>query len=713
MPVNSDYEKGSQKNYSPQKILMLSDYSSGFTKIKHLSVKHTLTEALLWVKYSLFHCILTTPIAYSRQLNKDAILSLTKSLLCGSIWMQEIPISNIKEDILMDVKTAHNIHLSILQLYFITQSPRLCHQHGIGFSYDKLKNEYYCGVRLPWTFITHGNTLALHIVITKFKAYSLQLHYFSFHPSWISLKSKVVTIYNNYFLSLDVSMYFYKVNTNEFYVMSHKQEFLEIFVRLVSIKTIHMRIHDGPGSLSNAILEINNSQITTNQLIETSAYWAFIHIVILDFNRGSSFVLDITASHNRKRVEACRNEREIAAKSNKFKNTVCMDRVVYPNRNMLLILSIDAFLFSGPNMATDLSDSVCQYGGLLVQFYGHNQYEFCEPLQNYDVYTGLNAFVYILIWFSGYSRGTFEANLNPSDCKVYYPEFGVLELKDAPVFACSIYYAQGPHLQGQNHSLQLGPPALGSARLSITQVQTLDACEPAVSNLISGSDLKITIQTESFEKWPLHTIRRETESRIYKITHDFADDVVKNVDYLNFVVVSLPYICTHNLTRVKLGLALTVSKCFDDHMGNLRILSVNRILNLDNECLGTTLNFKPTGMGIYNFNTFLFLDNGYVNSGHEITVRYVKCPLECRNYRYNTFVISEDSKTVYEYTADVGQSTSTGHYHRGYKVSILVPDKLCSQHISCTLELYFWKILIRNKDRAHDHYPTLHFHGRR
>ena len=83
-----------------------------------------------------------------------------------------------------------------------------------------------------------------------------------------------------------------------------------------------------------------------------------------------------------------------------------------------IIINVETFIFFGHNMVTTLSDSVCQYGGLLVYFNdGRYHYEFCESLHKNTIYTGSNSLTFILVWFLGYSRGNLTAWLSASDCK--------------------------------------------------------------------------------------------------------------------------------------------------------------------------------------------------------------------------------------------------------------------------------------------------------
>ena len=213
IPGNSRYMTGSLRDYSPQKTLVLYDYSLCLTGIQYRSIKQMLTHAFTCVKHNLIHCIFESAVTYSEGLSKDVFIPLRYSSYCGSIWMQEKPMSHIEEYILIVVPTTYNIHINILEFYFFLSNPLHCHLHGISFSHSVIKTEAYCGVRVPWNFITRGNTIMLHLVIREFNVYSLQLFYSSFDSSWLSDVSTVLKMYKDDFGSFDVAKPYSPENT--------------------------------------------------------------------------------------------------------------------------------------------------------------------------------------------------------------------------------------------------------------------------------------------------------------------------------------------------------------------------------------------------------------------------------------------------------------------------------------------------------------------
>ena len=102
-----------------------------------------------------------------------------------------------------------------------------------------------------------------------------------------------------------------------------------------------------------------------------------------------------------------------------------------------------------------------------------------------------------------------------------------------------------------------------------------------------------------------------------------------------------------------------------------------------------------------------------MNIGALINVRYSSCPIECRNYRYSVYVRSKDNETVFQQTAYVGRELTAGHNHRGYRVSIIKPDQLCSQHMNCVLQLWVNELVDGTKTKINVLHPNLIFNGKR
>ena len=117
----------------------------------------------------------------------------------------------------------------------------------------------------------------------------------------------------------------------------------------------------------------------------------------------------------------------------------------------------------------------------------------------------------------------------------------------------------------------------------------------------------------------------------------------------------------------------------------------NNIPVLTNNCVMLTYEFvavkqQTETVNIPNYNYFIYKGDGHINTGHVILVEYKSCLEECRHLNYSVFVRSADNTDITEYTSQVGYTTFTGYYHRGFSVKINVPEKDCAKE-TCYLEL--------------------------
>ena len=155
---------------------------------------------------------------------------------------------------------------------------------------------------------------------------------------------------------------------------------------------------------------------------------------------------------------------------------------------------------------------------------------------------------------------------------------------------------------------------------------------------------------------------------------------------------SLPLLCVTNLHRKQLALLIKISTCADT-ANNFMYVVANKIPALSDGCL--TLGVKFTAhtslkTTIPNYKNFIFKWNGNVSTGHNVHVRYDTCPMHCRKYKYSVFVRSTDQKTIIEYTIEVGRHIFTGYYHIGFRVSIILPEDICRDHL-CMMRIIIFK----------------------
>ena len=717
-PVNSQYLRGSLGSYEPQKILMLNDHNACLGNIHHMSLSQTIIYSFRCVKFKVLHCLI------KKNTGKYNKLRLKNSSYCGLIWLQEKTQISYRRNIFIGVKRSHNIHLNILHFNFFLSRYIPCHQHGMSLNFQ---SETYCGTRMPWDIIEKGSQMLIHLSITEYKYYSLQLYYSSFRPMWIVNISRILTTFCDVSSAFDtikpIIFYHIFVRSYSYYVMAHPENYLLLHVSLNIFLQTHMLIYDGPGNLSRNIFEMRESQLKVSRYIQTTAFLAYINIKLLDYNLKSSTNINITTTYNKHNTAPCVNFMSglIRTKSNKWENMACMRTVSLSKHEIFIKIAV--FTFIGPNMLTYLSDSVCQYGGLVVQFSSKNQqHEFCESLHNYTLYTSNQSFTFIVVWFSGYSQGELTASLSASECKTSYAEFYLpntaFSLPNTiyrPHLSkhCEIFICPALHNHHQRRfTVQFGPHSLGTAILSVMHLNTLIACDPEIKY---GQEPEISIKSIALDNWPLylkHNIRQSSWSY-----HNVTDTIVMKFDYLHMANVSLGYICKPGMTRMQMAVVFRQSGC-ERHGSadsfNFKPVPVNKIPSLCGICWDNAFIFTPTDSDGDGYLKFIYEDTGHIQDGHDIMIGYSRCPEKCRNYKYILLVRTVDDKTVHEYTTGVGQATYTGKYHRGFRLTILLPSKLCAEHLQCELQLLIIHGRFINEIHSAKHQQsTLHFHHKR
>ena len=692
--VNSYYLRGSMAQYKPQKILMLHDHSACLSDIHHMSLRQTLTYSFLCFKFKVVHCLVEKQMVHS-SLDEYNFLRLQNSSYCGLIWLLGKSQTSHKVNIFIGVTGSHNIHLNVLRFHFFLANHIPCHQHGMFLSYKNVKTETYCGIRMPWDIIVKGNMMVMHLSIAEFLDYLLQLFYSSFFTGWITNISQIVTAYVDYSLSFHFITPFTFLNINvrsyTYYVISHQQNYLMLHLSLseMSFKT-HVIIYDGPGDLSRNIFEINHAKLKIYRYIRTTAFVAYINIKLVDYNLSLFKGINITLTHKKHKASPCVDYRRglIKTQSNKWINVACMRTFKVPLYEIKIVF--EYFRFIGANELTDLSDSVCQYGGLVVQLDNtKQQHEFCESLYHYTLYSSNKSLTFIVVWFSRYSQGGLKASLSLSHCKTSYPEF---YLSNTALISPDILYKPTlsqqcemfvcPALQNHHQrrfTVQLGPHSLGTTRISIRYLYTLRACDPEIKY---DHESEINIKSVDIENWPL-----QLTPNIYQSNHNNSDNVL--FFYLHTANVSVGYICRQESTRLQMAVVVARSSCQKGKIDKPYV--VNNMPSLSGACSGSIYYFTPSAKGSKGYINFIYTDSGYINDGIDLQIDYWKCPMKCRNYKYSTFVKMADNKTIYEYTTSVGQLTYTGKNHRGFRLTILLPNKLCDRHLQCELELQISK----------------------
>ena len=257
------------------------------------------------------------------------------------------------------------------------------------------------------------------------------------------------------------------------------------------------------------------------------------------------------------------------------------------------------------------------------------------------------------------------------------------------------------------YNLKFGPPSFGTTRISLAALQTLSTCDPNYSGNNPHDKLMINITLVASDEWPFGLPTTTNPAR-YPYSHNFN----LNFHYSHSATVSLPYVSIPGFTRTQKAVIVKTSSCAASGGDAIqKHLVINGIPSLHGNCYANKYIVKFTTKRRKRYLSFIYKDTGSINlNSYLLDVVYHKCPTECRQYRYRTLVKGVDKNVVLEYTANVEQPTYVYPHHRGFKIMILTPKSLCSQHLQCELQVSAYTIRQKyQKKLANDNITRFHF----
>ena len=377
-------------------------------------------------------------------------------------------------------------------------------------------------------------------------------------------------------------------------------------------------------------------------------------------------------------------------------------------------------MFSGPNMITDLSSSMCQYGGLVIFFDYAKKMDICENETNLIIYGSRDWMVIYSVWFSGYSKGHILASWSATRCKTVYGEslppgitfhqYVTSYYKSAT--GCTIYICS----PFGSCVTEVGPSEIGTAKITVQMVDTISPCSQVHHNGNYESTSVYSRKAVYSDAWPF-SLSPNISYKHYSIS----DTLIERFVYLHSIAFSFPPICTSlRYRRRQMSVKVETSVCIVTPEGDLMFNIVNNMPALSDQCF--TYVFTPVPKdktANKNYHHFFFNTRDTETTDHAVFVSYGECTMKCKRYQYSTFVKSEDGKTIFEYKSNVGNFTFTGSNHTGFRVSIIIPDPFCK----CTLQLFTEKtsrifndrknIDIEKSPRKTSAMDALQFHSKR
>ena len=727
--INTQHLTGSLGKQVEQKYNVFLDVNACTFKTQISSLVDASTSLYLCIKKHLFHCHFTNP---SRNATSVSISTTHRNRpYCGAMWIQDNPVVSFRKEILIEMIDGHHIQLNMVVFKFSFYRHMLCQSHSISLVSEDVSTEAYCGVRVPWTLIIQNHRVFLRFSISNNKAYYFKLFYSSFHKNWISNLVRILKSCHppwssiNYF-SLSLNMFEENIVQYRYYIFARQHDRLSIYVALKDLLNIRLRVHDGPGPLSNELAHFTRAKNNKDIYVQSSAYSAFLLIEPVDSRQNASVTFHIKLPKKVATFRECSatfHEGNIQVKSNEWRTIAC----VYTFNSSTIKhqywgIGVSFFEFYGPNMVTDLTTYPCQYGGLGIEVEQKGRALLtCENVQDLNIRSQYKGLTLHVAWFSGYSRGELSAVVTRTYCMFMYADLsppmgphnnneGTILKHDSVSDVCSFLVCPpSPNYDQSKCVIKLGPPHMGPALIKVFLQDYLDPCTPDYYD--GNNDRDITLTAVSSMDWPFISSKTISYQR-YSLTRKFLENNSNTYTYLFNATITVPHLCFGSKPYKQLAVRLIVSTCSRTDLSHQpTIMIVNNIPGLTDHCLNVPFKFifvaenstktenYPNNFlyppikayeirfGPLKFRDFYFAESGDVHKTHEVRLIYLKCPAECRTYKYTTFIRSVDKTTVIEYTANVGDYTLIQEYHRGFRISISVDQAQCEAHISCLLRL--------------------------
>ena len=671
---DGEYITSVSRHHHMQLTFVLQDIN-GCVKHQHSSsLLHSYDNQLDCLKKHLFHCLLESNTVSERGASQS---------YCGALSLTAIQMVSSDSVMVIEVIAGHFVHLEVLKFNFRPSRYYSCSQHGLLAVYKGYTSDSFCGRRVPWTMIIPSDSSYLRLVIKRYMYYELSIFYSSSPKNWIthfmyvqmsSLSAGGMTIIGDSGKSM------------QYYVFAH--HFQQVHLNVLSTGTVYgsVIVKDGPGRLSNTILDLKNTNLSNGIQATTSAYWAFVEVVI-PYTTTTVFNIRLSLTSVSGSVRRCHGRHHIyfAETSSDRRNVICSNFIQTTSPKEFITLTVQSFSFHGPNTLTDKSSSRCQYGGITLEFHpAVKQLQFCEDLRDFDISSEYDVIKITLVWFYGYSRGQFVARAISSQCQTVYlerfPSHIVykddVSVRMGPRTNC--YYVVCPpvHMDIQRFcTIQLGPPSLTATSLEITTLNTLEPCNVHLKQMHLNKLISYNLSAKSTENWPFGLIN--ASSTPYK-QHFITQNLT--FDFLNVAKIKSRLLCDQEDPSKQMAVLVRMSACEKIQEQYTKVV-VNNIPTISDSCLKMLYMFTAVktqtkkANNHNNYHNFIYALNGH--TGHNVFLDYESCPEDCRNFKYTVYVRNTGDNDITEYTAQVGHVIFTGYFHRGFRVKIILPEYDC------------------------------------
>ena len=680
--TDCEYLTGVVSHHRMQITFVLLDINGCVENQHSFSPLHSYGSQLVCLRKHLLHCLLVKPPTSEKQPRERLIPPGHR--YCGVIGVNDLQMISSDTVLLIGVIAGHFVHHEVLEFDFKTSRYTLCRHHGLLVLYEGYTSDIYCGRRVPWTIIIPSDTSYLRLLIQSYMPYELSIFYSSFQNNWVK---GFISVEMLPLLVSGMTIIGDSRRPMQYYVFSsHLQQ---VHFNVLSSGPVYgsVIVKDGPGRLSNNIVELKNTNSSSSIQATTSAFWAFIDIFV-PYTTSTVIEIRLNIVSSAGKVQSCYSHDDTYSveTSSYRRNVICSNLIETNSQNSQFIgLTVQSFSFHGPNTLTDKSSSRCQYGGVIIEFYSGEGTRICQDSRDFDIFSQYNSIQITLVWFYGYSRGHFMARATSTQCQTIYLELSPAHIvyrhdivaRFDPRPYC--YYVVCPpvHMDTQRTcTIRLGPPPLTATTLEIKTRNTLEDCNVHLKHIYLNEFISYTLSTMSTINWPFGLINGTTTSHKQ---HNISQN--HTYDFLHFAEIKLRLLCDQDDSLKQMAVLIRMSACgkmYDEYVSAV----VNNIPTVSENCLRMTYKFTAVKTRFKktnkhkNYHDFIYAPNGHT-SGHVVNLVYKSCPANCRNFKYSVYVRGTDNTDIIEYTTPVGYVIFTGYYHRGFRVKLILPETDC------------------------------------
>ena len=627
---------------------------------------------------------------------------------CGFISLNENEAAFVRIILHIRFRTHYLVNIDILHFNFDWLHPN-CGQHSVSVVDLIIKSTVpFCGRRLSWNLMATGNEVDVIITTQPLYSYLVTMFFSSYQFAWIdsfavkkslSFTTRFFTDFDGFQTNINSKTLIFKFN-----ILSHVEKRVQIELTSTDELTSGIAIYDGPGNLSNDIIDFHDIITKKRKLALSSAFHASIHVV---YSAVANVIFRIRSISHTSDLKYCakRKPGHVYVTSSAVRNTVCNglfssggESVDYVYFSSYAAVFIHRFHFSGPSHVSHHPDYNCEYGGIYVRFRRKKGFfrifPICESRSNFLIY-GDHVYTSILVvWYAGYSFGSLSASLERSHCFVQYLEFnhkgngGIdddVVVDDQVVCQSYICSPLTSHHQNQcRFSIRAPGRAIGTAFILISQASTLGRCMPEIARYRDNPIYNITAAFSP--TWPLGGVHYD------KLSLNASTVWNKTFFHLDNGTVSMPYICTKERQGRQMFLVIQVSTCQVSPNSMFVVRPLANIDSLSSHCIG--YNYIMRGDKV-NASHLIHKEHDSLIKGTFFSVKYSskhgECPIRCKKYTYSVFVLSRDKSQVYEYVKDVGTKFYPGYFHHGLRMTINPPKDPCEDIEPCLISVFMYK----------------------